>query len=270
MDASSSRRAAYICRFLAIQLLLLTTGQAVAGSLFGGDSVGKYSDHPAFQWHTATTDHFTIYYEANSATVPRLDGIKKSIEASRTSVLGLIQVKEFPDRIHVFLVDSRPRMKDLMGAEQFGGAIAKIRVVFAVVNATNNGCSTHEFCHVIASATWGKPERWIDEAFASFSDERWRNRDMLAARLAAQGRLLPLRTLADDFLKHPEGVTYIESASFLGFVIERYGMEKFKDVWKGGFKSLSKVLGRSVPDLEAEWRASLPPVGKQPSRSRAE
>ncbi len=270
MNASNSRRAARICSLLTIQLLLLAAKKVAAGSLFGGESVGKYSNHPAFQWETVTTEHFTIYYEAKSAVVPRLDEIKKSIEVSRKRVLSLIQVKEFPDRVHVFLVDSRSRMKDLMGAEQFGGAIAKMRVVFAVVNATNNGCSTHEFCHVIAGAVWGKPERWIDEGFATYSDERWRNRDALAAALAAQGRLLPVKTLAEDFLKHPEDVTYIESGSFLGFVIERYGMEKFKVVWKGGFKRLPKAFGRSVPELEAEWRASLPPVGEQPSRPRAE
>jgi hypothetical protein len=264
MKTSSPRRDAPFYILLAVQLLFLTAKQVVAGSLFGGESVGKYVNHPAFQWRTETTEHFKIYYESNTATVPRLDEIKKSIEASRASVLNLIQVKEFPDRIHVFLVDSRPRMKDLMGAEQFGGAIAKIRVVFAVVNATNNGCSTHEFCHVIASSVWGKPERWIDEGLASFSDERWRNRDALAARLGAQDRLLPLRTLAEDFLKHPEGVTYIESASFLGFIIEHYGMEKFKEVWKGGFKRLPKVLGGGTPELEAEWRANLPSVAEQP------
>jgi hypothetical protein len=270
MNTSSSRRNALIYILLAVHLLLLTAKQVSAGSLFGGESVGKYANHPAFQWQTATTEHFTIYYESNSATVPRLDEIKKSVEASRASVLKLIQVEEFPDRIHVFLVDSRPRMKVLMGAEQFGGAIAKIRVVFAVVNATNNGCSTHEFCHVIASSVWGKPERWIDEGFASFSDERWRNRDMLAARLAAQDRLLPLKTLAEDFLKHPEGVTYIESSSFLGYVIERHGMEKFKEVWNGGFKRLPRVLGRSAPELEVEWRATLPSVAEQTSRSQTE
>lgn len=232
-----------------------------------GDRLSKYTNHPDFRWQTIQTEHSTIYYESNSATVPRLNEIRKSIEASRASVLKLIQVKEFPKRIHVFLVDSRPRMKVLMGAEQFGGAIAKIRVVFAVVNATNNGCSTHEFCHVIASSVWGKPERWIDEGFASYADERWRNRDVLAAGLAAQDRLLPLKALADDFLKHPEGVTYIESASFLGYVIERHGMERFKELWHGGFKQLPKVLGRSALDLEAEWRAWLPRVNEQPSRA---
>jgi hypothetical protein len=244
-------------RWFVVASIVLAIAYITAPSLLAGDRLSKYTNHPAFRWQTAATEHFNIYYEADSASVPRLDEIKRSIEASRANVLNLIQMKEFPDRIHVFLVDSRPRMKDLMGAEQFGGAIAKIRVVFAVVNATNNGCSTHEFCHVIASSVWGKPERWIDEGFASFSDERWRNRDVLAARLGAQGRLLQLKTLAEDFLKHPEGLTYIESASFLGFVIERYGMEKFKEVWKGGFKRLPKVLGRSVTELEAEWRATL-------------
>jgi hypothetical protein len=173
-------------RRFVVASIVLAIVNITAPSLLAGDRLSKYMNHPAFRWQTAATEHFTIYYEAASATVPRLDEVKKSIETSRA-----------------------------------------------------------------------------DEGFASFSDERWRNRDVLAARLGAQGRLLPLKTLAEDFLKHPEGVTYIESASFLGFVIERYGMEKFKEVWKGGFKRLPKVLGRSVTELEAEWRATLPSDAEQ-------
>ncbi len=243
---------------VAMSVLALATDRLNAGSLFGGDRLTKYANHPGFRWQTIATAHFTIYYEAGSATVPRLDEIERSIAASRASVLQLIRRDEFPDRIHVFLVDSRPRMKDLMGAEQFGGAIASIRVVFAVVNATNNGCSTHEFCHVIAGAVWGKPERWIDEGFASYSDERWRNRDAIVGQLAAQGRLLPLKTLAEDFLKQPEWLAYHQSASFLACVIERHGWDKFKQIWRGGFKSIPRVLGRSLSEVEAEWRSTLP------------
>jgi hypothetical protein len=250
---------------LVLPLVMLPADNAGAGSLFGGDRLTKYTNHPGFRWQTIATKHFTIYHETNSATVPRLEEMQRSITASRAAVLQLIRCDDFPDRLHVFLVDSRARMKDLMGVEQFGGAIASIRVVFAVVNATNNGCSTHEFCHVIASATWGKPERWIDEGFASYSDERWRNRDTIVAQLAAQQRLLPLKTLTEDFLKQPEWVTYHQSASFLGYVIERHGWEKFKQIWRGGFKSISRVLGRSLNELEAEWRATLPQVEQQPS-----
>lgn len=39
-------------------------------------------------------------WQGNAATVPRLDEIKKSIEASQNSVWSLIQAKEFPDRIY--------------------------------------------------------------------------------------------------------------------------------------------------------------------------
>ena len=243
---------------LILPLVLMPTGNAGAGSWFGGDRLTKYTHHPAFHWQTIATKHFTIYHETNSATVPRLEEMQRNITASRASVLQLIRHDDFPDRIHVFLVDSRSRMKDLMGAEQFGGAIASIRVVFAVVNATNNGCSTHEFCHVIAGAVWGKPERWIDEGFASYSDERWRNRETIVGQLAEQGRLLPLKTLAEDFLKQPEWVAYHQSASFLGYVIERHGWEKFKQIWRGGFKSIPRVLGRSVEEVESDWRARLP------------
>jgi len=233
-------------------MLMLFAISADAWSFLGGDRLSKYVRHPTFHWQTVTTEHFTIYYETNTATARRLDEIRASVELSRSNVLQLIRVQDFPDRIHVFLVDSLPRMKALRGSAGYGGAIAKIRVVFAVVNETNNGCSTHEICHVIASAVWGKPERWLDEGFASYSDERWVRRDVIAARLAADNRLLPPETLARDFAKHPEEVTYIQSSSLVGFVIQRHGMEKFKRIWRDGFESIPKALGLGVDGLEVE------------------
>ena len=248
-------------------MLTVVAVSAEAWSFLGGDRLSKYAKHPAFHWQTTTTEHFTIYYETNTATVPRLDEIRASVELSRSNVLQLIRAQDFPDRIHVFLVDSLPRMKALRGSAGYGGAIAKIRVVFAVVNATNNGCSTHEICHVIASAVWGKPERWLDEGFASYSDERWVRRDVIAARFAAEDRLLPLETLARDFLKHPEELTYIQSSSLVGFVIKRHGLEKFKRIWRGGFERIPKVLGFDATELEREWRASLRSVATKPGDS---
>ena len=235
-------------------MLMVVAVSAEAWSFLGGDRLSKYAKHPAFHWQTTTTEHFTIYYETNTATVPRLDEIRASVELSRSNVLQLIGKQDFPDRIHVFLVDSLPRMKALRGSAGYGGAIAKIRVVFAVVNATNNGCSTHEICHVIASAVWGKPERWV-------------RRDVIAARLAAEDRLLPLEMLARDFLKHPEELTYIQSSSLVGFVIKRHGLEKFKRIWRGGFERIPKVLGFDATELEREWRASLRSVATKPGDS---
>ena len=82
---------------------------------------------------------------------------------------------------------------------------------------------------------------------------------------------LPATIEADlvlDFLKHPDDLTYHESASFLGFVIERYGWDKFKAIWRGGYQSIPKVLGRSMSELETEWRASLPAKADAASDSK--
>src|SRR5690349_1200606 len=94
---------------VAALLLMLAPELTYAGSLFGGDRLSKFTNNRAFRWQTNSTEHCTIYYEAGSATEPRLKEIVASVEASRTSVLGLIQQKEFPDQIHVFLVDSKSR-----------------------------------------------------------------------------------------------------------------------------------------------------------------
>ena len=48
---------------------------------------------------------------------------------------------------------------------------------------------------------------------------------------------------------------YILAGSFVGFLIEKYGLPKFKRLYQT--ESYNKVYGESLQILDREWRSSL-------------
>jgi hypothetical protein len=59
----------------------------------------------------------------------------------------------------------------------------------------------------------------------------------------------PLGTVLD------EKTAYVLAGSFVGFLIERYGLPQFRSLYGTG--SYETVYGKSFPSLEREWRSSL-------------
>jgi FMN phosphatase YigB (HAD superfamily) len=52
-----------------------------------------------------------------------------------------------------------------------------------------------------------------------------------------------------------EKIAYMIGGSFVGYLIEKYGLSQFKDVYQNG--DYSKIQGKTLAILENEWRASL-------------
>jgi hypothetical protein len=52
-----------------------------------------------------------------------------------------------------------------------------------------------------------------------------------------------------------EKTAYILAGSFVGFVIERYGLASFRSMYVTG--NYEQVYGKSLRTLEQEWRVSL-------------
>src|SRR5436190_22655142 len=126
-------------------------------------SLSEYRDHRNFRWEESRTEHFSIYFDRGSTAEAQISRIQQSLENSFTNLLSFLELasNDYSRKpIHVFLVESHEKMELLVGHQQWGGAVPRIRVISAVVNARGNGCSTHEVCHVVANNAWGKPERW--------------------------------------------------------------------------------------------------------------
>ena len=79
---------------------------------------------------------------------------------------------------------------------------------------------------------------------------------------AASAQPAPAAALADDaqWSSHSnEG--YRSSASFLAFLLERYGAERLKQIYHAGSDDIAArmqaVYGKTLEALEAEWLAAI-------------
>lgn len=74
----------------------------------------------------------------------------------------------------------------------------------------------------------------------------------MAAAVARSPAYVPLADLLTDFRAAQHEIAYIEAASFVGWIIERWGLETFKRLY-GHATTPHLVLGRTYDELEQEW-----------------
>ncbi|MBA3530932.1 MAG: hypothetical protein H0T73_03270, partial [Ardenticatenales bacterium] len=74
----------------------------------------------------------------------------------------------------------------------------------------------------------------------------------LAAALPAMGRYVPLERLLSDFRAEQHEIAYIQSASFVGWLVERDGLDTVKAFY-GAANDPERFFNAGYPELEAEW-----------------
>src|SRR5262245_36110333 len=129
----------------------------------------------------------------------------------------------------------------------------------------NDGGLVHEFVHIYAP----NANRFLAEGLAVYLQARlggnraFPNFGEDIRRLAVRGitglesldalhRVQPPRPLGTVM---EEKTAYILAGSFVGFIIERYGLASFRHVYETG--NYAQVYGKSLGTLEQEWRVSL-------------
>ena len=59
-----------------------------------------------------------------------------------------------------------------------------------------------------------------------------------------------MNTLVDNFYRNPEMVAYLQSAFICKYLVDNYGLDKFKLLWKNGFNELESIYGFNNGQLE--------------------
>jgi len=129
----------------------------------------------------------------------------------------------------------------------------------------NTGALLHEIVHIYAP----HENRFLAEGLAVYLHAK------LAGNPAFPDFGVSLRTLAGPGLSGVESLdalnsvrtprplgtvmdertAYVLAGSFVGFVIERYGLAQFRSMYETG--NYEAVYGKSFGALEREWRSSL-------------
>ncbi len=119
----------------------------------------------------------------------------------------------------------------------------------------------HEYVHyVVANIAGSSLPRWLNEGLAVYLALQIDENRIIDAQTS--GKLIPIEDLDSNWDKNPS-LAYSESGSFTKFLVEKYGWDAVNRILlelKHGesvSKALTDVTGKTLDQLEDEWRRTL-------------
>ena len=241
------------------------------------------------KYRAIETDGFLIRMEAKEAAIYG-NAVVDLLQRARKTLCGKYGL-ELKDRITVEIF---PEPNDF-AVRTFGmpGASGYLGVCFGRVITANSPASQkdhpsnwqavlwHEFCHVVTlELTHNRMPRWLSEGISVYEERQanptWGQR-MTASNRAriVSGRLTPIRELSGAFLR-PEttadlNFAYFQSSLVVEFFVERYGLEKLKNVLADLATGLpiDPALERHLPAGWTNWMKSSASTRAQMARDLA-
>jgi hypothetical protein len=234
-----------------------------------------------FTWAMSETEHFRFYY------VPGTAAERDRFELGPVAEGSLAQIEPVLDaylegQMSIYLV---PRVF-WQGGAAYGDKEQLISYLDRNYTAVETwSYFTHEGTHALAQdilqpkENGGGPDGVLVEGlavWASGGHYGYEPIDEWAAVVAASDEYLPLADLrAGPFYDFQHETSYLESGSFVQYLVERYGLERLKALYGQATKDaehdeelVQSLYGKGYAELEAEWLDYL--AGLEPSEEQAE
>jgi hypothetical protein len=236
-------------------------GQPVAAERLVAEELRPYYAHTGFSWKIDRVANFELNYETDTEAELRLKQLEEVAQKGRDSILQMLGEKGYQPTVHVFFVESIERMQQLIGSEVIGRSRPTQHAVFCVVAPFSELSLKHELTHEIATNLWGPAEHWLEEGLANFAVD---NKSSLMRRqclaMMQSKQWIPLKKLATpdwESSSFSPDDTYPELGGFVEYLYEKYGVDKFEKIWKGGSKSIKGVTGKRLSKLESDFKSDL-------------
>ncbi|NVO04064.1 MAG: hypothetical protein HXX09_15315 [Bacteroidetes bacterium] len=203
---------------------------------------------------------FRIYFKDSSYTANHINEIEKELDLAYNKILTVLNITSYDNGIYLLAVDSKEEMQKVMGYKIKGGAAKGHDLVFFVYNQNIRPQFKHEIFHLISYEIWGLTNyRLLDEGSATYTDNYcFYDNPMYSinAYYLQQNKLFPFDSLVNSFdhqAKKSDVIAYIQSAGIFKYLYEKYGVEKIKLLWTGGFENFNSIYGFSIRQLETDW-----------------
>jgi len=203
---------------------------------------------------------FRIYFKDSSYASSHIENIKKELNLAYSRILSVLNVSAYTNGIYLLAVDSKEEMQKVIGYKAKGSAAQGHDMVFFVYNQNIRPQFKHEIFHLISYEVWGHTKyRLLDEGGATYTDNFcFYDNPMYSinAYFLQQKKLFPLDSLIMNFnnqQKKDDVIAYIESAGIFKYLYEKYGVDKIKLLWTGGFENFNSIYGFSIEQLETDW-----------------
>jgi len=218
-------------------------------------------EQAGLEWITHSTDHYRLHYLSGSTAEREIKSLAEKVEKILASHLALLGEKQYDKIIDIFYFNSRDQIKQIVSKPFRALADAESMTVLTIHNDDEIGRDAHEIMHVVSFDLWGRwADRselaWLCEGLATYSDEPCNGYPMPvlgAYILQKTNEAVPLDSLATNFRTYPEMIGYPSMAGFVEFVLDKYGLDSFRQLWNEGLPGIERIFGRDIAELEREW-----------------
>lgn len=233
------------------RVVLAVTALAALAASCGGGSRKPDPQTFAQDWRKYEVVNFTVYAPADSPRPRRgIEAFGKACDDTYDYVARQLKLK-IEDDIGVYLFTTT---EDCEAATGRPASYVDGLNIYTRLGAPVGGLIAEAMCNAMDPQASSFP--LIRDGIRNLFDERDRNIHYEALGLR-QSRDWPTledllyRQSADD----PEVYKYA-SASFVAFLIQRYGTDQFQMLWRSAIDlrpSIEKIYGGTLPQMEEEW-----------------
>jgi RNA polymerase sigma-70 factor (ECF subfamily) len=208
---------------------------------------------PAYaDWRSHETKHLLLRYSKDNPRSPEIKAYGEKLDQAFEHIVQELGV-EYPDRITVYIYRDAQQGKNLTGRElDFSSPEDK------VVHQRANSTLGHEMTHCVALKLGYAQSGILGEGIAVYlNGDTPEDHHKRAAQLLAEGELPAMKDLLADFRNQKNA--YPAAGSFCGYLIETFGMEKFKRLYplSNPAEQAASLLGKTFEGVDRDWREFL-------------
>jgi hypothetical protein len=237
---------------------------------------------PRLAFDTLSTEHFEIFAWRGSPGARQLPAIAEGRELALRRISDLLAVP-FAGRIRLVLYPDSATKTSQTG--HVGSGFASGRTIIEIFNDSVQLDPYHEVAHIVGGER-GSPPAVLDEGFAVYVSQSLGANALKylgapgatvnqvvcgylrSGALIPLGRLFRFTDIGSDSTR--PSIAYPEAASITAFLIEQYGIERFRDLYarlrntsdavelRRNERIVATVYGRDLAAIDRAWRAGLP------------
>lgn len=217
--------------------------------------------------------HFIVYFTHPSEAEKYIGDLVELRENVVAKIESLLQV-QLREKIIIFFYPTEMTKLSLIFHSGLG--LAYKNTIAEVFMAGPNLDPYHELTHAVACKI-GSPPALLGEGLAVFmqmgSRHEGKDIDAICAENLTKGRLIPLEVLFNytkiGSQESQPDISYPEAASFVKYIVQKYGIDKFKEIYSrmkstmdslqhaSNLKIFDNVYKRSLAWLEEDWKSYL-------------
>ncbi len=230
--------------------------------------IHKFRDYP---WKTYESKHYIFNVEEGSLADKEIELIKSRQEEAFGKIIHILDLKEPSQKIIYYFYSSRAKKAELMGDGWYGQSIYDEFTIHGVYNEDDKVVGEHEDTHLL-TLQLGYPVSFLQEGIAEAMVGKsmfGNDHDQLAQdglRRGLQVNFEDLIATQQAWLDTPEEEAefyYSVSGSFIKYLLETFGFEKFKKLYElnsrdntreANLEIFKQVYGKQIEALAEDWR----------------